>query len=140
MFERENSLHFPSKLDMENYIHNELWKDFCFYMKQTFQVEPQFEFSKCSWEFGWNIKFKKSSKSLCTIYPRENYFIIMIVITTKEKQIFEEKMFDFCHEIQQIYKETKEGNGQRWLMIELEDKDKKYEDIKAILELKCHGK
>ena len=27
-------------------------------------------------------------------------------------------------EIQKIYRETKEGNGQRWLMIDLEDEEK----------------
>ncbi|ENY8421311.1 DUF3788 family protein [Clostridioides difficile] len=31
-------------------------------------------FSSCSWEFGWNIKFKKPRKNLCTVYPKENYF------------------------------------------------------------------
>ena len=42
----------------------------------------------------------------------------------------------FCYEIQQIYNNTEEGNNQRWLMIDLEDKDKRYEDVKKIIEIR----
>lgn len=31
--------------------------------------------------------------------------------------LFENALPSFCDEIRQIYEETKEGNGQRWLMI-----------------------
>ena len=56
-------------------------------MKSNYNVNPIFEFSKCSLEFGWNIKFKKTGKTLCTIYPRESYFTAMLVIGPKQKNI-----------------------------------------------------
>ena len=49
-------------------------------------MKPNLEFSKCSWEPGWNVKFKKSGKTLCTVYPRENYFTVIVVIGKKEKE------------------------------------------------------
>lgn len=45
-------------------------------------------------------------------------------------------MPSFCKEIQEIVKETKEWNGQKWLMIELKDYNQKYEDVKQIIEIK----
>ena len=57
----------------------------------------------------------------------------MIVIGKKEKDCFENALPSLCPEIQQIYEETKEGNGQRWLMIPIEDNDKVYADAKTIL-------
>ena len=136
MFEKENINHISTEKEMKEYINNNLWEDFCKYMKDTYNSIPKFECSKCNWEYGWNAKFKKSSKSLCTVYPRENYFSILIVIGKNEKEIFENMLLSFSSAIQKIYKETPEGNGQKWLIIDLEDNDKKYEDIKKIIEIR----
>lgn len=136
MFNREMYNHIPTKYEMNNYINNELWTDFCKYIKETYNIEPKFEFSKCSFEYGWNIKFKKGSKSLCTVYPRENYFTVMIVIGSKEKATFEEILPSLSSDLQQIYMTTKEGNGQKWLMIDLEDDDSRYADVKRILDIR----
>ncbi len=95
--------------------------------KKIYNIEPTYEFSKCTFEFGWNVKFRKNNKSLCVVYPKENYFTVMIVIGQKEKEDFK---------IKKIYSETKEGNGQKWLTINITENNKIYEDIKAILKIK----
>lgn len=136
MLKKEDFRHVPTEEEMREYIKNDLWQVFCQHMKEKYGVTPKFEFSKCSLEYGWNIKFKKGSKSLCTVYPRENYFTILLVIGKKEKELFEHRCASFSKDIQQIYQETKEGNNQRWLMIDLEDQDKKYEDVKQIIEMR----
>lgn len=137
MFCREDQMDIPSQARMGEYIHNPLWDDLCAYMKQEYHVEPQFAFSKCSLEFGWNIKFKKGSRALCTVYPREDFFVLMVVISRREKEGLEGELSSFCPEIQKIYAQTKEGNGQRWLMIELEDGGQKYEDVKRLIKMKA---
>lgn len=137
MFDREDGASVPSMDEISGYIHNSLWEDFFLYMKQEYQPKISFEFSRCSWETGWNVKFKKGGRALCTVYPRENYFAVMIVIGKKEKEEFERELSSFCDEIQQIYQTTKEGNGQKWLMMELEDYDRKYDDVKKILSIKA---
>jgi hypothetical protein len=134
MFNKEDINYMPTEYEIKEYINNDLWDHFCQYMKNTYNVQPKFEFSKCNWEFGWNVKFKKGSKSLCTVYPRKNYFTVLIVIGKKET--FENIFSSFSYDIQQIYKETKEGNNQKWLMIDLEDNDQRYEDIKKIIEIR----
>ena len=85
MFNRNDSTSTPSLEEITNSVNNPLWEDFCTYMHQQYHAKPEFTFSKCSWEYGWNIKFKKGSKSLCTVYPRENFFVLMVVIGKKEK-------------------------------------------------------
>ncbi len=134
MFNLNDSTSTPSLEEITNSVNNPLWEDFCTYMHQQYHAKPEFTFSKCSWEYGWNIKFKKGSKSLCTVYPRENFFVLMVVIGKKEKDRFENALPSFCDEIRQIYEETKEGNGQRWLMIPIEDDGKVYADAKTIID------
>lgn len=135
MFKKDFS-HIPTECEMKEYINNDLWEEFSQYMKNTYNVIPKFEFSKCSLEYGWNVKFKKSGKTLCTVYPRENYFTVLVVIGKKEKETFENIYSSLSYDIQQIYKETEEGNNQKWLMIDLEDNDKRYEDVKKIIEIR----
>ena len=88
MFKREAFDIVPTEDMMKKYINNDLWEDFCQYMKNTYNVIPKFEFSKCSLEYGWNVKFKKGSRSLCTVYPRENYFTVLVVNSKNEKECF----------------------------------------------------
>lgn len=133
---KEDFSHIPNEYEMKEYINNDLWEDFSQYMKTTYNIIPKFEFSKCSLEYGWNVKFKKSGKTLCTAYPRENYFTVLVVVGEKEKEAFEKIYSSFSYDIQQIYKETEEANNQKWLMIDLEDNDKRYEDVKKIIEIR----
>ncbi len=138
MIDIKESNHTPTEYEMSDYIKNKLWDDFCDYLKEKYHIHPLFTFSKCSMEYGWNIKFKKGSRAVCTVYPRQGYFCIMIVVGTKEKAGFEEMMHSLSDDIIQIYRDTREWNGQRWLLIDLEDDDKNYQDVKRIIDLRMH--
>ncbi|MGY5238644.1 DUF3788 family protein [Clostridium tertium] len=72
--------------EISRYIRNALFDDCCAEIIKLYNVKPNLEFSKCSWEPRWNVKFKKSGKTLCTVYPRENYFTVIVVIGKKEKE------------------------------------------------------
>lgn len=41
--------------------------------------------------------------------------------------------------MQNIYRQTQEGNGQRWLMIDLEDKDELYRDVQRLIGIRRKG-
>jgi len=45
-------------------------------------------------------------------------------------------LLSLTHDIQDLYNETQEGNGQKWLMIELEDDNQRYEDVKKIIKIR----
>ena len=75
----------PALEDISEYVRNPVFMQFCMEIKNTYQCNEKIEYSSCSWERGWNIKFKKAGKTLCTIYPREGYFTVMVVVGTKEK-------------------------------------------------------
>lgn len=136
MFNKSDYNNKPNLMTISEYINNPLFDKFVNYMEETYQIKPIFEFSKCTWEYGWNIKFKKGSKTLCTLYSRENYFTLMVVIGNKEKTFFDEMIPTLNRDIVELYQETKEGNGQRWLMVDVEDDDERYADVKRIIELR----
>lgn len=136
MIDIKNYNYLPTMDEISAYIKNPLFDDFYTEIVKCYKVQPKIEFSKCSWEYRWNIKFKKSGKNLCTVYPRENYFTVLIVLGVKEKLAVEAIFSTLSPIIQEIYHQTKEGNGQRWLMINLEDKDKLYRDVLELINIR----
>lgn len=126
----------PTLDEVAQYIQNPVFIQFCSEIKETYQCSETLEFSSCSWEKGWNIKFRKSGKTLCTIYPRELYFTVLIVVGKKEKEAVESILPECTSIIQELYRQTKEGNGQRWLMIDLEDKGNLYDDILRLIQIR----
>lgn len=137
MIDIKNYNYCPDIGEISEYIRNSLFNDFCAEIVKEYNAKYKVEFSKCSWESGWNIKFKKSGKTLCTVYPRENYFTVLVVVGVKEKEAVEELLFNLSPVIQRIYNETKEGMEQRWLMIDLEDKDEIFSDVLKLIDVRA---
>ena len=129
----------PSLEEISEYIGCPMFLRFCSELKETYKCSEQIEFSSCSMERGWNIKFKKSGKSLCTIYPRESYFTVMVVVGRKEKAFVEAILEECTPQLRELYHQTKEGNGQRWLMLDLEDCEAMYQDILRLIAIRRGG-
>lgn len=59
-----------------------------------------------------------------------------IQVIKKEKP-FVEKMLPECTDaLSDIYSQTQEGNGQRWLMIDLEDQEGLYHDVLRLIRIR----
>ena len=126
----------PNLEEIAEVVHNTLFQKFCTEIKETYNISEKIEYSSCSMEPGWNVKFKKSGKALCTVYPREAYFTVMVVVGRKEKEAVEAILPGSSAKIQEIYAQTQEGNGQRWLMIDLEDSDDSYKDVLRLIKIR----
>ena len=133
MIDMQDKAYCPTLEEIGEYVNNPVFIQFCTDIKSSYACSEKIEFSSCSWEFGWNVKFRKAGKSLCTIYPREGYFTVLIVVGKKEREAVESVLSEFSAEIRDIYRQTKTGNEQKWLMIDLEDKDKMYADTLRLI-------
>lgn len=136
MIDLQDKNNCPSIEEINEYVNNPVFMPFCLEIKNTYQCNEKIEYSSCSWERGWNIKFKKAGKTLCTIYPKECYFAVMVVVGAKEKAPVEAILQECSVEMQNIYHQTQEGNGQRWLMIDLEDQDRLYYDVLRLIQIR----
>ena len=136
MIDIQDRKHCPILEEIGEYVNNPLFTQFCTDIKARYSCNEKIEFSSCSWEYGWNVKFRKAGKNLCTIYPKEGYFSVLIVIGQKEKEAVEAILQDCSAELRDIYNQTRTGNGQKWLMIDLEDKEKMYADILSFIDIR----
>ncbi|SHE59297.1 DUF3788 domain-containing protein [Alkalibacter saccharofermentans] len=126
----------PDIEDIRRFIGDKagLWDDLTDYLRDTYKVRPDFDYSRCSAQPGWNIKYKRSGKSLCTIYPMDGYFIALVVVGNKE----EETVKDHCNEglftpyVSELYKATGFSAMGKWLMIKVTNREI-LEDVKKLV-------
>lgn len=75
----------PTETEIKDFIGADispLYVELDSYLRERYKIKPKFSHSSCSmdqniWR-GWNIKYQKSGKSLCTIYPQEGYFMVLV--------------------------------------------------------------
>ncbi len=129
----------PSLDDIGDYVDRPRWKTINYFLSSTYQTEPEFSYSKCSMQPGWNVKYKKSGKSLCTLYPMEGYFIALVVIGSKETEEAEMILPSCSEYTQALYQNSTFSCGGRWLMIHVTE-DKILDDVLKLIQTRLKRK
>jgi AraC family transcriptional regulator len=132
---KNNGTQKPSMAAISAYVNSTLFECLCKHVETEYQCKPVMEYSRCSLQYGWNVKYKKAGRTLCTLYPMEGYFIALIVIGYREQTETELSLPFFTEYLQQLYHETKMGMGQKWLMVNVMD-DAVLEDVKQCIAIR----
>lgn len=140
MINIENKGYQPDIDEMINYVNNPLFSETFSYMDSQYKALQKIEYSGDKNLPGWNVKFKKAGRTLCTVYPRQGHFQLLLVIGNKEKQMTEILLPDLCREFQSIYYNTKEGMGQRWLLFDFATRNEAYDDVLKIIRIRRESK
>jgi len=82
VFEKEKQ---PTEDEIKDFVGAELYAAYCDldnHLRETYNIKPKYAYSNCAmdkniWR-GWNVKYQKSGKSLCTIYPQQEYLLVLI--------------------------------------------------------------
>jgi len=135
---KKDASRVPSEQDISAYVKNPLWDRLCTYLEEEYGARRIVEYSRCAVP-GWNVKYKKSGRSLCTLYPMEGYFIALIVIGEREKNEMELLLPSLGSYLQALYRDTKTGMGQKWLMIEVREEEV-LNDVKRCVAIRAQKK
>ncbi len=114
-YSKENK---PDKDKISEYINCKYWDNLCEFLENTYFISPIIEHSTCSGASGWNVKYRKGSKAICTLYPAKEYFTCLVSIGSKIASEAE-LVISSCEYIKELYENTKLYNGSRWLMIDV---------------------
>ncbi len=129
----------PSFEDVEAFIGSALWPQINAYLQDTYGAQPKLTYSRCSMQRGWNIKFQKGGRALCTLYPMGGFFIALVVIGEREAQEAELLLPSCCEYTQSLYHNTAAAMGQRWLMLHVTG-PAVLEDVKSLIRLRLTPK
>jgi len=129
----------PALEDIDKFIRNGLWREMNGFLQQAYGIQPQTAYSGCSAQPGWNVKYKKGGKSLCSLYPIDGYFIALVVIGAREEAEAELLMPLCSGYTQNLYAQTAFSAGGKWLMMNVTD-EKILEDAKNLIKLRVKPK
>ena len=125
----------PSVEELDQYADNPLWPELRQYLKDAYGAEPRMDYSRCGLEPGWNVKFKKGSKALATVYLRPGYVTAMVSVAPKDEDAAEGVLLTCTEYTRTLYRNTASSKMWRWLMIDLTSPEV-LEDLKALLALR----
>lgn len=129
----------PELPQISAYIASPLWEELCGHLEDTYGVSPRIEHSGCSGAPGWNVKYKKGSRALCTLYPAGGYFTAMVSVGRREA-MEAELLLSICTDyLRELYWNAQPFNGGRWLMIEVRTPET-LEDVKRLIALRMNKK
>lgn len=127
----------PTVSTVQTLVGLPLFNDFLAYMQNAYAAEPVPEYSGCGMMPGWNLKFKKAGRGLCTLYPTAGGFTVLVVIGQREKPAMELCLPALTPYTQNLYTNTKEGMGQRWLLFKIENENAAVlKDVKQCIALR----
>jgi hypothetical protein len=81
------------------------------------------------------LKFRRGGKTLVTLYVREGFFKVVVVLGKDERVKYEERQAEFSDTICKIYDDTHTYHDGKWLGIDVFD-DTLHDDIIRLLHIK----
>ena len=125
----------PSLAEIEAFVNTPMWAELNSFIQEGYQVSPEVNYSGCSGQPGWNVKYRKGGRALCTLYPMDGYFIALVVIGAKEYDEALGVIRGSSPYTQDLFERTEVGMGQRWLMINVTD-EAILEDVKQLIQVR----
>lgn len=130
----------PSESQIREFVDTPCWDELLQYMRMTYNALPSFSHSACAmdkgfWK-GWNVKFKKGGKALCTLYPKKGYFVALIPVSVKDKAKADQMILRCGTYTQRLYAERKFGRLSKSLPLEVTSKAILL-DVKNLIELRA---
>lgn len=107
----------PTAVEISEYIACSLWDTLCRQVEQTYGVQAVTEHSRCSGAPGWNVKYKKGGRSLCTLYPAQGYFTCLVALGGEGAVEAELALDTFSPSTRDLFHATTPFQGSRWLMV-----------------------
>lgn len=134
----QNKEIMPDMQQVGEYITGEAkfrWKYMVSEIETDFKAKPKIAYSVCAAKPGWNIKYKKSGKALCTLYPEEDGFVALVVLSLKDMDLFNTVRQGYTAYINKLYDDVKPFKGTKWLMINVTNQ-KIADDVLKLMHLK----
>lgn len=136
-FGKENE---PANEQIEAFVATPLWRSLSEHLQQTYQTQPKLTYSGCTmdggiWK-GWNVKYVKSGKSLCTLYPKQGYFLSLITVSEKDAAEADLLIPLCCDYVKDAYNRAECGkNGGKMIGLEVTSEEI-LRDIKGLVALR----
>ena len=111
----------------------DLWLDLKKYIDQSYDFVPELIFY--GKKYGWTIRYRKSGKTLISLFPEQGAFTALIVLGKKEGEKAAERLDELSPATRKLIGSVKQLHDGKWLWIRVLE-PAHVEDVKRLLATK----
>jgi len=108
-----------------------LWEGLTQFIADNYPIPGEWNFGGKN--YGWNLWYRKSGKTLVTLYPQKGYFVTQIVLG--KDQVVPANALKLGKNVRTVLTETPQLHDGRWLFIKVKTA-KDVKDIQQLLQVK----
>ncbi|MBN2543211.1 DUF3788 domain-containing protein [bacterium] len=109
------------------------WDMFRDYLKEAYNMEPELLYY--GQKHGWCLRYRKSKRTLCTIFPEKGAFTVLVILGSRELAKLEHHFLELNSKMQTMIQTTHKEYDGKWLWIQVKN-DKYVNDVKTLLSVK----
>lgn len=69
--------------------------------------------------YGWNLRYRKSGKTLFSMFPEKDCFTVLLVLGQKELGVYKDREDEFGESFKSVYESAPQFHDGRWLWIKV---------------------
>ena len=126
----------PESNDILSFLGNQVakkWSEIENFLKTHYDFVPETVFYGN--KYGWTVRYRKSSRTLCSLFPEKGSFTVLITLGKRESELVLSMKGDLNPQIFNLIQESRQLRDGRWLWIRIL-KTTDITDIKKILAVK----
>jgi hypothetical protein len=108
-----------------------LWEELTQFVADNYPIPGEWNFGGKN--YGWNLWYRTSGKTLVTLYPQDRYFVAQIVLG--KDQVEQALALKLGKNVGTVLTETPQLHDGRWLFIKVKTK-RDAADIRQLLQIK----
>ena len=127
--------HTPVEKEITDFIGDPAkgaWARLRRFLKENYDIVPEMIFDK---KHGWDVRYRKSGKTLVTLTPEKGAVRILIVLGREESEKALSMRTELSPKMYKLIEETKQLRDGRWLWIRLFQTGD-VQDIERLLSIK----
>jgi len=126
--------HQPTEADILKTIgKKKVWLDLKQYLEQNYDFVPELVFYGA--KYGWTIRYRKSGKTLCSLFPEKGAFTVLLVLGKQETEKALSMLDEFSTRVRKLVNGTEQRRDGRWLWIRVVT-SVDANDVKELLKVK----
>jgi hypothetical protein len=134
-FERMiNKEHSPTEEEILTAIgRTREWHHLRKFLKDNYDFAPELVYY--GKKYGWTIRYRRSGKTLCSLFPEKGAFTVLVVLGNKEVSGIQTVSNKFSHKVKSLIENTEHLHDGCWLWINVSNM-REVRDIIELLKLK----
>jgi hypothetical protein len=110
-----------------------LWQTLTGYLDKAYDFAPEFKFY--GRKYGWAFQYRRSGKTLCTLFPEQKAFTILVTLGKNELTRLDPQLADVGKRTQETRDQAHQYPEGKWLWIRVLNEED-VEDIKTLIACK----